>query len=428
MYYKIKTNMTIFFLNKKDIKPKFFLFCGYYLIFLSAFYINENSTGGAYQDYLGYKDLINLFLKDFKETLLTFDQYGERHSPLTIIILSFLFKLELSDEIIRFIFFNFSIVSIIFFYKCLRIKFKSTNSNYLFALSLIFFLSPVFRSLSVWPDSRIIGFHFFIISIFFYLKYFDQKKIVFCYLNVVFLAISSYFSINFCIFGIFFLYKFYQNLIINKKLLNYFILNLFLAFPAFYYLFILDVFFIDPGLTPGNENDFFGFNNNLNFSNKILIIGSIFFFYLLPFIFYYKDQFFLKGVNLKELFIIFIFFVLNILIFNYEIIFTGGGIFFKVSNYFFQNNIFFYIISLYSLIIIYLILIKEKRIDNLILILLILISNPQLSIYHKYYDPLLIFLFLTIFDLNFKKNYFSIRNIAILNIFYLSFLILNFLK
>ena len=421
--------MTISFLNKENIKPKFFLFCTYYLIFLSAFYINENSTGGAYQDYLGYKDLIELFLKDFKETFLTFDQYGERHSPLTIILLSLLYKINLSDTFIRFIFFNFSIISIIFFYKCLEIKFKSIPSNYLFALSLILFLSPVFRSLSVWPDSRIIGFHFFIISTFFYLKYFDQKKkIIFCYLNVVFLAISSYFSINFCLFGIFFFYKFYSDLINNKKLLNYLLINLILAFPAFYYLFILDVFFINPGLTPGNENDFFGLNNNFNFSNKILIIGSIIFFYLLPFVFYFKDKFYLKELNRKELLLIFIFVSLNILVFNYKTVFTGGGIFFKLSNYIFQNNIFFYIISFYSLIIIYLILIKKNKIDNLILVSIILISNPQLSIYHKYYDPLLIFLFFTIFDLNFKKNYFSIKNIAILNIFYLSFLVLNFLK
>ena len=428
MYYKIKTNMTNSFLNKEN-KPKFFLFLTYYLIFLSAFYTNENSTGGAYQDYLGYKDIIELFLKDFKKTLLTFDQYGERHSPVTIILLSLFYKIHFSDTFIRFIFFNFSIISIFFFYKCLEIKFKSIPSNYLFALSLIFFLSPVFRSLSVWPDSRIIGFHFFIISVFFYLRYFDQKKkIIFCYLNVIFLAISSYFSINFCLFGIFFFYKFYSDLINNNKLFNYLLINLILAFPAFYYLFILDVFFINPGLTPGNENDFFGLNNNFNFSNKILIIGSIFFFYLLPFVFYFKDKFYLKGLNRKELFIIFIFVSLNILVFNYKTVFTGGGIFFKVSNYIFQNNILFYIISFYSLIIIYLILFKKNTIDNTILVLIILISNPQLSIYHKYYDPLLIFLFFTIFDLNFKKNYFSIKNIAILNIFYLSFLVLNFLK
>ena len=54
--------MTISFLNKQNNKTKIILFSSYYLIFLSAFYINENSTGGAYQDFLGYKNLIELFL------------------------------------------------------------------------------------------------------------------------------------------------------------------------------------------------------------------------------------------------------------------------------------------------------------------------------------------------------------------------------
>ena len=45
--------MTISFLNKQNNKTKIILFSSYYLIFYLAFYINENSTGGAYQDFLG---------------------------------------------------------------------------------------------------------------------------------------------------------------------------------------------------------------------------------------------------------------------------------------------------------------------------------------------------------------------------------------
>ena len=80
--------MTIFFLNKENNYFKIIIFAVYYLFFFSAFYINENSSGGAYQDYIGYKNLINLFINDFKGTLLTFDQYGERHSPVILIILT----------------------------------------------------------------------------------------------------------------------------------------------------------------------------------------------------------------------------------------------------------------------------------------------------------------------------------------------------
>ncbi len=420
--------MTTNFLNIKDSNLKYFFFIFYYLIFLSSFYIQEDSTGGAYNDYRGYKELIELFISDFKNTFLNFDQFGERHSPVIIILLSIPYKIGLSDEFIRFIFFNISIISIYFFYKCLKIKFKNVNSNYLILISLIFFLSPVFRSLSVWPDSRIIGFHFFIISVYFYLEYFESKKIVFCFLNVLFLAIASYFSINFCLFSVFFFIKFYNELIKQKKIFQYLILNFILAFPAFYYLFILDVFFLSSGYTPGSDIGNFGFENSLNFSNKILIIGSIIFFYLLPFVIYLREYFLLKKITLYETLIILIFSIINIYLFSYETVYTGGGIFFKISHYLFNSNILFFIISTYSLLIVYSVLIKDKKFSDLVLILILIFSNPQLSIYHKYYDPLLIFMFLTIFNLNIDKKYFSYLNISLLNIFYFIFLILNFLK
>jgi hypothetical protein len=420
--------MPISILNKDNNYFKIISFIIYYIFFVSAFYLNEDSTGGAYRDYEGYRDLIDLFSNDFKATFLSFDQYNERHSPLILIILTPFYKFGISDYIIRLVFFHTSIISVIFFYKCLKIKFKDTKTNYLFLISLIFFLSPVFRSLSVWPDSRIIGFLFFVISVYFYLKYiYVEKKIFYCYLNILFLAISSYFSINFCIFGFFFFYKFYNKLS-KKEFLYYIIINFVLAYPAIYYLFILDVFFINPGLTPGNEINILGIKNNFNLSNKVLIISSLIFFYLLPFILYFKKKFLLKDLNFKEISILFIFSFINIYLFNYKIEFTGGGIFFKISDFLFESNLLFYCISIYSILFVYSIFLQNKNLDNIIILLILFISNPQLSIYHKYYDPLLIFLFFSIFEIAIKKDYFNYKNIFILNLFSISFLILNFLK
>ena len=421
--------MPISFLNKDNNYFKIIFFTIYYIFFITAFYINEDSTGGAFNDYVGYKNLIDLFINDFKETLLTFDQYGERHSPVTIILLSQFYKTGLSDELIRFFFFNTSIISVIFFYKCLKIKFRDTKTNYLFLISLTFFLSPIVRSLSVWPDSRIFGFLFFIISVYFYLKYFYlKKKIIYSYLNLFFLALASYFSLNFCLFGIYFFFKFFKELNIKKKIFHYLIISFVLIFPAFYYLFILDIFFIDPGLTPGNDINSLGINNSLNFSNKILIISSIIFFYSLPFIFYFKKFFLLKNLYLKEILILFLFSLINIYLFNYKIEFTGGGIFFKISNFLFGNNLVFFGISIYSILLIFLLFRPLKNLNNFLILFLLLISNPQLSIYHKYYDPLLLFLFFTIFEIKINKDYFDFRNILILNVFCISFLVMNFLK
>ena len=416
-------------LSNIEINKKIFIFLVYYLIFLTAFYLNEDSNGGAYADYLGYKSIIELFLKDFKLTLFTFDELGERHSPIIIILITLFYKLGIADEVIRFVFFNFSIISCIFFYRCLRLKFKQTSKTLLLVFSFIFFLSPTYRSLSVWPDSRILGFHFFVISVFYYLKYFNYKKnISYCYLNIFYLALSSYVSINFCVFSIYFFYKFYNELIKNKRLLNYLIFNILLAFPAFYYLFILKVFFINTGLTPGNKINSLGILNSFNFSNKILIISSLIFFYSLPLLSYFRKTIISYRFNLYEFTILFLFILVNIFLFNYKIEFTGGGIFFKISNIIFNGNFIFYLISFISIIFVYIIFIVKKNYNNLIILFLLLLSNPQLSIYHKYYDPLLIFIFFTLFEIKIKAKFFNNTNIIFMNLFYFIFLILNFVK
>ena len=256
-----------------------------YLFYLLGFILDEDTNGGAIIDYMGYQSIANDFISNFNHTFLNFDQYGERHAPTLIIILSFFYKLNIDDYTIRLINLHLSIISIIYFYKCLLLKFNNTNKNYLILISATLLLSPSFRSLSIWPDSRIYGFHFFIISTFFYLKFvYIEKKSYFCYLNIIFLAISSYFSPNFSLFSIFFLYQFYKHFKISGEILACVILNLILAIPAFYYLFVLDVFFLNSGGVPGSDIvNKLGIPIQYNISNKILIISSIIFFYFIPF-------------------------------------------------------------------------------------------------------------------------------------------------
>ena len=115
-------------------------------------------------------------------------------------------------------------------------------------------------------------------------------------------------------------------------------INLFLAFPAFYYLFILDInFLLNAAATGIQENEKIYFNNLFN---DILIIFSILFFYLIPFIFFriirINDIFNIKNILIS----IFIFSVCTIN-FDYNYLYSGGGIFFKLSYYFFKTIIFF---------------------------------------------------------------------------------------
>ena len=139
-----------------------------YSSLIVGFIFGENLTGGAQNDYIAHKEIILKFSTNFLETLLNFDKESTRHSPVLLIILSFFEKIGLSDSFIRLINLHFLLLIIFFFLKCLKIKFSNYNNKILYLISLLLFISPTFRSLSVWPDSRLHGLLYFIISIYFF--------------------------------------------------------------------------------------------------------------------------------------------------------------------------------------------------------------------------------------------------------------------
>lgn len=72
-------------MSKKTI---FFIPVFLYLSLILGFILNEDSTGGARMDYNSYRNLIQSFIFDFNNTFLNYDKYGERHSPVFVILLS----------------------------------------------------------------------------------------------------------------------------------------------------------------------------------------------------------------------------------------------------------------------------------------------------------------------------------------------------
>ena len=148
-----------------------------YFTLLSGFFLNESLNGGAYKDWLGSNlNPIKDFSKNFYETLNNYDKYANRHSPVYLIFLSTFLRFDFSFETIRLIHLHLSIPLIIIFYKCLSLKFKNIEKSYLILLSLVIFLSPTFRSLSIWPDSRLPGLLFFTITIYFFLIQFLKSS------------------------------------------------------------------------------------------------------------------------------------------------------------------------------------------------------------------------------------------------------------
>ena len=398
-----------------------------YTSLLIGFYFGENLNHGSYLDWVNaYNPVIESFSKDFKNTFLSYDSFGQRHSPIYIIFLSFLYKFGLSFDFIRLIHLHISLSLIVIFYNCLKLKFKDTNRTILKILALSIFLSPSFRSLAIWPDSRIPGLIFFTLSIYFFLKFLLSPKYEkkFAWLSLITIIISSYISPNFSLFFIFFIYYFFQKL----KFKNFFLLILFsfaASLPMIYYIFSLDINFIAAGRTPGLDME--ATSLNLNISNKLLIISSIIFFHLIPILFfllnYKKMILFFK----KNLVFISIIFLILVYFFNYQLSFTGGGVFFQLSQFLFNNNFLFFIISFLSFFII--IYLSSLHKDNFTLIFLLILSNIQNTIYHKYYEPLfLIIVFILFNNLDYKNFFSKKRNLFYLYVFSLFYISLRIFK
>ncbi len=390
-----------------------------------GFFLNENSTGGARQDYLVHDQISIMFFNDFKNTLLNYDELKTRHSPLIPIYFSIFKFFEINDYIVRLIHLPLALFLVLFFYKCLEIKFDQTNKKYLFIFSSIILLSPTVRSLSIWPDSHFYGLIFFLVAIYFFLiflKVKNREKLKYAYLNIIFLVICSYIRPSFSLFGIYFLWYFYKEFGFKKKFYYILLLNFILALPAFYYLFYLKVMFLSTNAV--NNIDLL---TRINPSNKILIISSIITFHLIPLVLI-KIQYFKKKaaqINLYEYLFLSIIFFISIFYFDYKKDFTGGGIFFHLSNLL-GTNFFFFIISFLSLILIYIFI--KKNFNNIIIIFLIFLSNPQLTIYHKYYDPLILIIFFLLIDTELQKKIFNLKSLLLFYSHSFLFLILSLLK
>ena len=417
--------MSSVFLDKNIYKKEIVFFLILYTSLIISFFLGENSTGGAIGDYINQKRASQAFASEFLKTFFEYDTYGTRHSPILIIFLSLFEKIKLPDVFIRLIHLHLALFLPFIFYKCLSVKFKEIDKKILFFLSCLIFLSPTFRSLAIWPDSRLLGLILFVISIYYFLKFEESKNFKFAIYNVIFLALSAYLSPNFSVFSIFFFTKFVLNYgILSKKIFSIITINFVLALPIFYYIFVLDVNFLLKTAAVGiEENEKIIFNNLFN---DILITFSIIFFYLIPFIFLKIIR--IKNIfNLKKILISILIFSICVFYFDYNYFYSGGGIFFKVSNFFFNNNYLFYLISFFAILFTYT-LISEKYL-NILLFVIIILNNPQYTMYHKYFDPFLLIAFFTIFSFNIDlKKMFQAKNYLLVFFYFLVFLFISNLK
>jgi hypothetical protein len=390
-----------FFKNNHHYIIIFFIF---YLTVLLGFYFNEDNIGGAVNDSIYHFKIAQQFNQNFYETFKNFGTpelgLGARNSPVFWMFIS-IFSKFISFDLIRLLNSLTIFATAIIFYRCLLIKFKNFNHLNLVILTTMVFLSPSLRSLAIWPYSLSWGLFFFIVSIYYYLKFqnnFNLKNSLLILINVI---IASYIYPSFSVFYIFYFFK-----IINKtknKILAIKILfsSFVFSLPCLIYLSSTDFLKNFDGAQGLNVS----WSQSLNISNKILVIGTMVLYFLMPVINLKEIFLKIKSTNKLSILLIFIFCLTNIYFFNFPHSTWGGGFFHKFSNIIFGNNYLFFVVSVLSILIIHSII--KKNFSNYLLLVLLILFNPQFTIYIKYFDPLIFILFLTLFDFDLKKHFFE---------------------
>ena len=403
-----------------------------YISMYISLVLGEDTLGAAKSDYLNHKLNASYFIDNIIQSLLIYNTYDAAHSPIFLILQSLFLKYFENDIFFKLFNLNFNILIVLIFYNILKILFKETKKSYLLIFSSVIFISPTFRSSSVWPDSYLSGLLFFLISVYFFVKFkkINKNKFKNAILNTFFLAISSYISPNFSLFVILFYFEFFKYFKISKQILYLTFLNICLSIPAIYYILVLEINFFT---TRGRYNDDLKILSIRNLSNKIIIFPTIIFFHFifLKFTSFKSYNFKNKSKKIINLILVALLIIISSYYFDYRSIYNnlgGGGIFYKISNYFFKNNVFLYLISFISILFIKNYIIQNK-LRNFFVLLIILCSLPQGRIYHQYYELILFFSFFCLCELKIKKDFFIIkRNLLITYVSFFIFWFLNFLK
>ena len=383
-----------------------------------GFYLNEDSSGGASS---GDFNTTWYYVLNLKEDLFFhYTHWQNIHLPLHYIIISIINSFLAEQYHVRFFYCIISILVPFLFYLNLKIKFPEINKNLLLVFASTLFILPTFRYTAIWTNVQITANIFFLLSIYFYLKWDERKINTFdknLIFQILFMTLATYTRQDYVIFYLYFMITYLKKI----------------KFKMFLLLSILVLFLLLPGLIFVYEQSsvLSGIKFTSKFQNSLIVNSSIMSFYLIPIFlcFFLNDLSKLKQ-NIKFITIAFILFSILIFIFsnsfnyNYKL---GGGFILKLSMILFDNFILFFISS--ALGFVAFAYLAKKNINNFIIIFLLLFGYSASWIFQKYFEPMFIFIFFLLIQsqisFNFLKSYKNILLIYAYFVIYLASAIVN---
>ena len=394
----------------------------YVLIFFSIFsyfflfYFKDYSISGSQGDFESfYFNNIQLFKKDFYNSILNYGLMGDANYPLDYIFHAFLnpFSFNKNLYLLSTLFIGFFIF-VIFAIILEKINFSKIDS---FSISSLILLLPWFSGRAYWGTSSVLGTFFLIISFYFFIKIKNSRNNANS-IDVIFLCLFSSAAlytrnafIFFPIYVIFFLFfnkfNFKTRLLV---LINYFLF----ALPGLLLIAIWGDFHDTKNI------QIYEMHNFKNILKNFPIILNYIFFYLWPiFLFEAKEiklKNFLAKYKFSFLISIIIFLILSLLGYmNYlSDLVLGGGVILEFGSYINDNfNLIFLITSSLGFSFTYCFL-KQNFRNNIILFfpLFLIYGFPQ-ALYQDYLEPLIFIIFFlgivsTKLNNLIKKNFFQI--------------------
>ncbi len=368
----------------------YFLIVFIVISYFFGFYIREISNGAGHLDLeLHIWKIVTDLRQNYFETIRNYQSYSEATFPFFHSFQSFF---NPATNNIYYCLNNtiFNLFIIFVFYKFLKLKNIEFENNFVIILvSLIFLLSPWFRSSSYWGMTENFAYLFLIPSLYF-LDLLIKKRISFNenLLLTILISLTLYARQQYLFLAVFHILI----LLINNDKKNFFytiIIYFILSIPGFYVLYIWGGF--------SDLSQTTSASNNLDIENIILNIpkiSSLFFFYCIPLIIINFSNF-LKICLSKKYILTFIPIILIKLILFNDLSYPdkGGGFIVKFTQFFLFNDPNF-LIFISSALFAFILSVLNLNNYKYFLILPLIYLNFGITefLYQEWFDPLYLIL------------------------------------
>ena len=392
------------FLNDyKDISiTNKFLFVFLSFSLLVGLYFGEDSSGGG--TILDFNSTFPMVENPF-----SFRDDINWHFPLHYYIAGFFYNISGSLNFLKFSFVFLCFFVPILFYVSLRNKYQKINKNNLFLFSLILFLIPSLRTSAIWPNSHFTATLFLIASIIYFIKWEEEKKFhsitANLFLTITLMSLAVYTRQLYALIFLFFVFIFFKKLEF-KTFCKTSLLILLFALPGIYMVL--------------NWPKTLTLSFDLRIYNSILVNASIISFYLIPFYFFYLWS--EKKIDYKAA----IFSIISVLIlsfffdYNYKL---GGGAFIKLSMLLLNNFYLFYLTSIAGIYILF--ILCKDNFANFTLTSLIIFGFSATILPQKYFEPMMLILFFTIYKSDLFVNILKDKKKIIYSFIYFAIYLLS---